>query len=321
MNLQKIKSAFAGALAADAISMPVHWYYDRAQLVRECGEIDRFIAPHNPHGGSFMGQSTYQPLNKKADIFHDQAKYLGVPRMHYHPFLKAGENTLNFQLAKELHRLILEKKRYRSDEYLNCYIDCMLKAGWHHDTYIEGCHRQFFQNYARGLAPMDCGVDDEDMGGLAAVPALIAALSEVNSGISIAELRQAVQQNVALTHRNQDVIRAALVLTEIICAISAGAPVREAITEYGSGWLPVLELNSWLKEDDNTVIGERYKPSCPIRQSMPSSLYLAWKYHDDFAAGIAANAMAGGDNCHRGAVVGGILGAANGPLAEKFKTT
>ena len=38
----------------------------------------------------------------------------------------------------------------------------------------------------------------------------------------------------------------------------------------------------------------------------------SWKYHDQFDAGIIANTMVGGDNCHRGAVVGSILAAANG---------
>jgi ADP-ribosylglycohydrolase len=50
---------------------------------------------------------------------------------------------------------------------------------------------------------------------------------------------------------------------------------------------------------------------------MPASLYLAWKYHDNFDAGIQANAMVGGDNCHRGAVVGSLLGAANG-VSDKW---
>jgi hypothetical protein len=45
---------------------------------------------------------------------------------------------------------------------------------------------------------------------------------------------------------------------------------------------------------------------------MPAALYLAWKYHDDFAAGLTANATVGGDNCHRGAVVGSLLGVAEG---------
>jgi hypothetical protein len=39
-------------------------------------------------------------------------------------------------------------------------------------------------------------------------------------------------------------------------------------------------------------------------------LYLCWKYHHDAEAGILANAMVGGDNCHRGAVVGSLLAAA-----------
>jgi len=59
------------------------------------------------------------------------------------------------------------------------------------------------------------------------------------------------------------------------------------------------------------VIGARFSPACYIAEAMPAALYLAWKYHDDFAAGITANAMVGGDNCHRGAVVGSLLGAAN----------
>ena len=49
---------------------------------------------------------------------------------------------------------------------------------------------------------------------------------------------------------------------------------------------------------------------------MPASLYLARKYHDDFDAAITANAMVGGDNCHRGAVVGALVGAAKAPAGK-----
>lgn len=47
-------------------------------------------------------------------------------------------------------------------------------------------------------------------------------------------------------------------------------------------------------------------------QAYAAALHLAWKYHDDFSAGITANARVGGDNCHRGAVVGSLLGLALG---------
>jgi hypothetical protein len=48
------------------------------------------------------------------------------------------------------------------------------------------------------------------------------------------------------------------------------------------------------------------------------TLALAWKYHDDFRQGVLANALCGGDNCHRGVVVGALLGAAN-PLPDDWK--
>jgi ADP-ribosylglycohydrolase len=41
-------------------------------------------------------------------------------------------------------------------------------------------------------------------------------------------------------------------------------------------------------------------------------LYLAARYTDDFEAALVANTNAGGDNCHRGAVLGALLGAALG---------
>jgi ADP-ribosylglycohydrolase len=58
------------------------------------------------------------------------------------------------------------------------------------------------------------------------------------------------------------------------------------------------------------VIGEILSPACYIKDAFPAALYLVWKYAQDFSGGIIANANLGGDNCHRGAVVGSLLGAA-----------
>ena len=33
------RQAFLGALVADAVAMPVHWYYDRQALARDYGTI------------------------------------------------------------------------------------------------------------------------------------------------------------------------------------------------------------------------------------------------------------------------------------------
>ncbi|MFP4157454.1 MAG: ADP-ribosylglycohydrolase family protein [Opitutales bacterium] len=136
--------------------------------------------------------------------------------MHFHQFLPAGDNTINYLLGIQLYRSTVRSGAYDPDTWLEIYITCMQRPGWHRDTYLEEYHRAFFDNLAKGKALRECGIKDIHIGGLAHLPCLIAAL------------------------------------------------------------------------------------------------YLACKYADDFSAGILVNARCGGDNCHRGAVVGALLAAANG---------
>ncbi len=56
-------------------------------------------------------------------------------------------------------------------------------------------------------------------------------------------------------------------------------------------------------------------PACYIDQSFPAVLYLAARYGSDFEEALVANTNVGGDNCHRGAILGAILGTALGYAA------
>ena len=114
--------AYEGSLAADALAMPVHWYYDRASLRADYGEVDHFRAPRNPHPGSILWRSSYQAPNARGDILREQAQFWGQRGIHYHQFLAAGENTLNFKLAAELFRQVRERGDYDPDIWLECYI-------------------------------------------------------------------------------------------------------------------------------------------------------------------------------------------------------
>jgi hypothetical protein len=80
----------------------------------------------------------------------------------------------------------------------------------------------------------------------------------------------------------------------------------EVVREVIEPELVLAEPEQWKR------IGQRVSPACYIADAFPASLYLAWKYADDFEAGVIANTNVGGDNCHRGAVVGALLGAAAG---------
>ncbi len=311
--MSDLPDSLLGALAADAVAMPVHWYYDRAALARDYGQITGYLAPRNPHADSILWRSRYEPLNERGEILHEQAQYWGRRGVHYHQFLAAGENTLNFLLARRLHEQVTPAGRYDADAWLEEYLAFMLTPGMHRDTYVEECHRGFFTNYARGKKPRACAVADVHIGGLAPVPALFAALAGTG-----ADVAATVQEHVALTHRDPGVLRAAASLVEILLAVRGGAPLREAILAHAPDWISRAKVAAWEREPDDVVIGRRLSPACYIPDAFPAALWLAWRHADNFGAGICANAQVGGDSCHRGAVVGALLGAANG-VPEKWR--
>ena len=280
--------------------------YDRAAFQAGYGVVDRFLRPEGAHPGSILHRSHYAALNEKGDILRGQAAYWGRPGVHYHQFLQAGENTLNLQLARELYMLVEGSGSYDADAWLACYIDYMLTPGKHRDTYVEEYHRSFFIHYARGKKPRACGIDDPHIGGLAQVAALVAALPAASE----ATLRAVAQEPVSLTHKNAVVLRAADVLVRLLCALKDGQPLRPALhaNEFFSG----KKAGVYATQPDETIIGRIFSPACYIAGAFPAALYLAWKYAGDFSARVIANTMCGGDNCHRGAVTGALLGAASG---------
>lgn len=304
---KRAAGAIWGAFIADALAMPVHWYYDREALRRDYGVVDRFTAPRNPHPDSILWRSSYTPPNERGDILHGQAQYWGKQGIHYHQFLRAGENTLNLQLAKVLAESLIARGRYDADDYLQRYIHFMLTPGQHRDTYVEEYHRKFFAAYARGKAPRKCGGSDIHIGGLAHVGVLCACFAADRNSAC-----KAVREHISLTHRSAEVLAAGDALARLLCAVVAGGDLREAISEHCVQWFSKRNAERWSREPDEEVIGRRFSPACYIADAFRASLYFAWKYADDFEAGVIANANVGGDNCHRGAVIGALLGGTTG---------
>lgn len=300
--------AFAGSLAADALAMPVHWYYDRTALRTDYGLVDHYLKPKPIHPGSILHRSHYSAFSEKGDILREQAAYWGQSGVHYHQFLQAGENTLNFELARELHTLFSRTAPYDPDVWLEGYIHFMLTPGKHRDTYVEEYHRAFFTNYARGKKPRACGISDNHIGGLSQVPALAASLPLADEKT----LRAAVREHVSLTHHHPGVLRAADTLVRLLAALGNGQSLRSALTSEAGDFFREKKSKTYESQSDELIVGRIFSPACYIDEAFPAALYLAWKYHQDFSAGIIANAMCGGDSCHRGAVVGALLGAACG---------
>ena len=79
-----LKAGYEGSLLADALAMPVHWYYDRDALRRDYGTVDHFMPPRNPHPGSILWRSSYSPPNERGDILREHLGRAGVVQQLAH---------------------------------------------------------------------------------------------------------------------------------------------------------------------------------------------------------------------------------------------
>lgn len=306
-----MQNAFLGSLVADALAMPVHWYYDVEAMDSDYGPINGYLSPHNPHPNSILWRSHYNPASRKADILHGQKIYWGKRGIHYHQNLQAGENTLNLQLASELYRHVISEGIFKIDNWLKRYIEVMLTPNWHNDTYVEEYHRTFFLNYERGIPLRSCGAKDLHIGALSMIPSLLAGLEAIGKE-EISHLLESVFSLVSATHNHTLSIRTASDFSRILVHLSRGFGIRDTLSELPIAGVSVRDLKKWEKLDDRFVVGEKLSTACYLPQSFLAALHFAWKYHDDFQKAIVANAESGGDSCHRGVVVGSIVASQTG---------
>jgi ADP-ribosylglycohydrolase len=293
--------------------MPVHWYYDRAALVRDYGEVRDLVAPRNPHPDSILFRSHYAPRNPEADILHDQARFWGRPGVHYHQHLTAGENTLNLKLAQLLMQPLAERGRYDAEMYLDHLVAFMRNPDSHRDTYVEEWLRAFFDRRAQGHDLRDCGIPEKHIGGLCGPVALLLHLHDDPE-----RAREAAHEHRELTHKGPVMAEALDAVADVLLPVLTGIPLPEAIaTAKQNSGNPLLskDFTSWADRDDFEVIGRLLSPACYVRDAVPAVFYLAHKYADRPEEGLVANTMAGGDNCYRGAVLGALLGANAGTEA------
>jgi ADP-ribosylglycohydrolase len=310
------QNAFLGSLVADAVSMPVHWYYNVPAIDQDYADFDYYMAPKNPHPDSILWRSKYEPSGEKDDILREQSKYWGKRGFHYHQFLSPGENTLNLKLACELYRTIIKNGEYNPVVWLERYAEVMLTPGWHQDTYAEEYHRAFFTNYARGKKLSDCGIEDIHIGGLSLVPALLAGLEAVDQ-TEEDHLYKSTQTLVQNTHSHPHTLTAAHNFTQILIELSKRAEIRNILNTHRMSDVSLNKIKAWENWPDRKVVGDTLSTACYLPESFTASLYFAWKYSDDFSLAVLANAKVGGDNCHRGVVVGSIVAMQTG-IPEKW---
>ena len=324
---ERMRGALWGMFIGDALAMPVHWYYNIAVLWQDFGSIRDYQAPKTHHPSSIMALANTAKAGRGSQdgdivgsvILKGKKQHWGQANRHYHQGMQAGDNTLNLLCARVLLRSLNTNGHYDSADFLSQYIRFMTEPDRHNDTYAESYHRDFFANYAQGLAPENCagteGHDTASMGGLVSLPLVIMATIR-DANLATTNAIAITQQR--LTHQSSLLERHTLELSKLLFHIFNDSNpnieqlVCDASSNLGFPAAKVVENVRRNQSSDMEVIGGLLSPACYIDQAFPSVLYLALRYYDDFESALIANTNVGGDNCHRGAVLGAILGAALG---------
>ena len=320
----RVRGALWGMMVGDALAMPVHWYYRLTDLQRDFGVIRDYQAPKAIHPSSIMSLSSTSRAGRGTQsgsvvgdvILKGKKHHWGPAHRHYHQGMQAGENTLNALCARLLMRGMVRHKAYAPADFLADYVDFMTTEGSHNDTYAESYHRDFFANWARGVPAHQCagatGHDTASIGGLVGLAPVVLSIAAQGDSPAAVEAGLA---HMRLTHRSQPLEAFAAAYARLLAQLvlqpppSLGPLLQTQAAGLGKGLSALLGQAPNHQDAATRVVGGLYSPACYIEDSFPSVLYLAARYAHDFEAALIANTNAGGDNCHRGSVLGALLGA------------
>ncbi|MFK7892203.1 MAG: ADP-ribosylglycohydrolase family protein, partial [Granulosicoccus sp.] len=338
---ERIKAALWNHFIADALAMPVHWFYNPGDIIRAFppSGIERLEAAPEYHPSSIMAlHSTARGGRAKTaaklvkwrrrdeaakeeivgDVILKGRRHLwGRPNGHYHHGLEAGSNTLNAWWALELLQWISEHREYDPAKWVEHYIGFMTAdPPAYPDVYAESCHRGFFANWTAGQKPTQCGAvthDTPSMGALVTVAPLALALFATKP---LAAAQEQCREHVWLTHPDADLMRVVDAYVELLYSL-LHAP-KPATNEYAdkelyvraASAIPGTRLEKLLAQDkgDAFVVGRTYSLACYITDSWPSVCYLAARYASQPTLALLRNANLGGENAHRGSVLGTLTG-------------
>ena len=152
------------------------------------------------------------------------------------------------------------------------------------NTYAEEYHRAFFENYAQGKPLHSCGVSDYHIGALSLIPGLLAGLEAIGQ-TDPARLMESVLTLVRSTHDNNKALRAAADLTRILIQLNQNHSIRDTIDSLPLPGVSVRQLKKWEKHLDRDIIGGKISTACYLPESFLASLFICWKYHDNFSEG------------------------------------
>ncbi|MFT7234729.1 MAG: ADP-ribosylglycohydrolase [Methylophagaceae bacterium] len=336
----RVANALKTQFIADALAMPVHWFYQPLEIeLAFPGGIQQFEAAPEFHPSSIMSLHSKRKGGRQSSdtsnsndtevvgdiILKDKAQFWDTPNVHYHQGMPAGENTLNAHCARVLMRVLADTpESYDRHAFVHAYIDFMTtQPPAHPDTYAESYHRGFFAHFAQGRKPESCAMKTHDtasVGGLVTIAPLV--FSERLKGASESAIQITCREHLALTHPDESLMQVCDRYVKLLCGLMEGPDeegVKALLVEAGKG-TPGLNVVGLIKRNlpDHQVVGQLFSRACYISDSWPVVLYLAYKYQNAPWQALKVNTSLGGDNVHRGNILGILLGLQSEAVATQW---
>ena len=345
-SAREVEDRLTGALwsyfAGDALSSPTHWYYGgERQIISEYGsKITDYTTPNKRLSGSILNKSDLDGGGRSksrttgsttttiiGDIINHGKEKLWSPNEsnHYHGTLARGENTLEVSIARVLMKSIVDNDGvFVADHFRNAYVRFMTTPGSHNDTYASTCHRMFFANLIfRQLPPEDCADNDrhnvDTIDGLV-LPTLVALTGlrnrSKNDEGGLEQIEKSVTACAAVTRRSS--------VLENTSSMWASVVLDAVSNPNDDDFLKTLDtfsMNTIKRPANPRVLDASTMSACYLSSSLPGLVDMIAKYMptsdtvnrgDLVWKGLLANANVGGENVHRGSIMGCVLGARAG---------
>eukprot|EP00439_Symbiodinium_sp_Y106_P060364 s48_g8.t3 len=330
LSAERLRGALFGALCGDALAMPVCWYYGGARQIKRDygGPLTGYVQPKEQLIGSFMmnevlpkaidhGRSSYyRPVS-------DKSPSIGY---HYHRGLPAGGLTLEGQSLEDsrivswtetdivgqmirlLMRAVADSKGSvpSKEELLDRYAAFMQESS-HGDTWVSKYHREFFMQLQKGTPMGECAARGDPVETMEMLSAQIPTFLACLGGSEEEDCRRILASIAALRNPGSAAPKAVRLLRGAFCQVFSGRPLEEVAEWLASTLLPgQASLASLLQGRKDPMA------STSIEECFPSMMHFLFRYGKSYEELLLAQTNVGGENVHRGALLGALAGAAAG---------
>ena len=273
MKSQK-QGALLGALVADALSLPVHWIYDPAQIKNRFARITDFHSPD---------QQSYHAGKQAGDFTHygDQTRLL-----LRHIYDANGQFSL--PVFAQL--------------WQNFFID--------YRGYIVRASKTTLQNLQDGKALEICGSSSSDLGGCVRIAAIVGLLQGDSQSVEKAVLEQTSLTHNSTSVKEG----ALFLARSCFAMFNGATPREafSKVIERGIQDIDLdMRLRNAMEIENLTVeeAVKQFGAACAITQALPGAVYAVLAHENDIENCLIDTVMAGGDSAARGMAAGMLLGA------------